>query len=304
MKIKISTQLDWRLSSSGTQWFQRLFCILRPVIRTYSLMLFLIGQFLISPATLAEVPGFEDGPQSIKGFGLYVRPEYYKWEEYDNTSGQRLLQEFGPRIRAGINTRPAHLSLSRGLMAAVFDLNGYVGRVHYNGSTMGGVALTTVSQYWGARGEVMLDSSLYAGRSRSFALLLGLEGETWSRQIFSAIAADGSMASGYTEIYKIATAKTGFKYVSIVGSGFSFEFGVKYPVFTREDIPQLGVRLEPIPLMGYFGKIEFVPAFSDRRAGVRFSVTYDLQKMDPSSLVGGYYQPAISMQLIGLQLTF
>lgn len=223
--------------------------------------------------------------------------------------GGQLLKESGPRYGVGVafaREFPNHLTLKPRL-----ELNG--GSVDYNGQTQAGVPVVSTTNYFGLKFEFDLAARTRPSQGSVLEPFAGIGLRSWSRDIDNSIAANGSLAIGYTENWSTFYGRIGVRGEQAFGQKNKLFLlaGVKLPVSTTNYIDDANVFYEPITLKpgnkpslfteaGVKLNIFKISAFYDT---MRFKkspmvVTYDAL----SGRFVGYLQPKSESDMVGLRV--
>ena len=131
---------------------------------------------------------------------LYVQAQRFTWEEHDQ-NGQLLLEEEGPLLGLGLvgeSRLPGELTWRS-------RLEGFVGEVDYDGSTVLGAPVRTTTAYYGGKGETDLRWNLATADIFDTGPLGGLSTRGWLRRL------DNSQNSnGYDEGWWMVYARAGW----------------------------------------------------------------------------------------------
>jgi hypothetical protein len=109
---------------------------------------------------------------------LYVQAQRFTWEEHDQ-NGQLLLEEQGPLLGLGLvgeSRLPGELTWRS-------RLEGFVGEVDYDGSTVLGAPVRTTTAYYGGKGETDLRWNLATADIFDTGPLGGLSTRGWLRRL-------------------------------------------------------------------------------------------------------------------------
>jgi hypothetical protein len=253
---------------------------------------------------VSDVHAFTRGDMEVYGLA-----ESFTWREFD--AGGQLLKETGPRFGVGFayaHEFPNHLTLKPRI-----ELNG--GEVDYDGQTnaVPPVAVSTTTNYFGLKFEFDLGSRVRPWQSFVLEPFAGFGIRSWYRDIEDNIAADGSLALGYTENWSTFYGRLGVRGEQFLGqqNKMFLEAGVKLPVSTTNYIDDANVSYESITLKpgnrpslfaeaGVKLQIFKISAFYD---SMRFKKSPTVVIYDPS--LGGYvgfYQPKSKADMYGLKI--
>ncbi|MEK6749430.1 MAG: hypothetical protein AABY83_09520 [Pseudomonadota bacterium] len=253
------------------------------------------------PLFAAADMGLQAGVFTKDTLRFYLRPEYFIWEEYADAAGTRLLQETGARVRVGFNFASQQMTRLGDPTNWNIDVSVFNGTVQYDGATMAGIPLTTSTEYNGANATLSSEIRIADSQKLAADFILSVMGDIWSRQIVST-----ANATGYTENYTIVTATGGVRILPALNSKkqIAVELGLRYPIYTQEDVSVVNITLNPTPAFGYYGKLDLANLVPFKQRSVGLALTYDLIRFDQSPPAYGYIQPMSKMQLIGLQINF
>lgn len=136
------------------------------------------------------------------GFALdvYVQLHRFHWEEH-NQEGRPLLEEDGPLLGLGV----AGSSRVAERLDWSSRLEGFLGEVDYDGSTILGAPVRTTTAYYGAKGETDLRWKV-GGPTIATGPLGGISTRGWLRRL------DNSQrdSNGYDEAWWIVYARAGW----------------------------------------------------------------------------------------------
>ena len=164
---------------------------------------FIVGYATPRPV-LAQDAKSEEAAPALERFTLSAALESYRWEEF-STSGTRLLEESGPRLRL----TAALDNMQRSSDGGIYRLNAsvYGGQVDYDGQTQGGTPATTDTNYFGYLFEGL--GGFRFGAATGFDVLGGIVVEGWRRELLNGRTVTGVPVQGYTEDYLTALGKIG-----------------------------------------------------------------------------------------------
>jgi hypothetical protein len=254
---------------------------------------------------ISDVHAFSHGDLDV-----YAVTESFTWREFDDFGGQ-LLKESGPRYGVGVaysHEFPNHLTLRPRL-----EFNG--GSVDYDGYTNGvpPAAVSTTTDYFGVKFEFDLSGRFRPSEGFVLEPFAGFGVRSWARRINDSIAADGSLALGYTEGWTTFNGRLGLRGEQAFGKGKNLFLlvGVKLPVYTSNYINDSNVSYEALTL-----KPGNEPSFF-AEAGVKLNVFkisayYDSMRFKKSPVVVtydpflgafiGFLQPKSESDMIGLRI--
>ncbi|ABM62648.1 outer membrane beta-barrel protein [Halorhodospira halophila] len=189
--------------------------------------------------------------------------EWFHWEEF--LDGEREVREQGPRftLESGVDTRTG---FEPGLVLAV-TARFTLGRVDYEGSARGvdpddPPAAQSDTDYRGfhAVGEAGYRFELHT--NHLLELTGGLELDGWSRMLQDTDDVDDpeiDTATGYTENYRVLTARAGAGMAHRLGNGHQLEWqlGGRYPFFIDEYDSGTQTPLEPEGRGSAFANLEW-----------------------------------------------
>lgn len=167
----------------------------------------------VSPAPALEV-------------AIHAGPEYFIWSEH--RSGEKLLEEAGQRLAAGIELHSTSTPFPYDFQARV-----YGGRVHYDGQTWEGDPVETEVDYHGMNAEAGISKFNPMGDGGEVGVRLAVGVDSWRRDLTG--------PGGYEERYHIYYGRLGIPLA--LNNGWNGEIGVKYPLSSRETVALGGVAV-------------------------------------------------------------
>ncbi len=175
---------------------------------------------------------------------LNLGVENFRWQEFDDR-GQRLLTEQGPRLVAGLGLGNS-VNKGKGWIYEL-QLQGYFGKVDYDGQDSNGIFTSSDTNYEGWRAEFMTGLRKTSSRSALAAdLLLGVGADTWKRDIDDSSNANGAAVGGFTEEYTVYYGRVGAAILWPHRAAESyFQVGAKRPFSIDEDVDVFNVTLSP-----------------------------------------------------------
>jgi hypothetical protein len=246
------------------------------------------------PAEAAADPRL---PHAGTGWGLFAAVEQFEWREFD--AGTRLLEESGPRIHLGAQTRMPLRADSPVTLDARGSL--YFGSVDYDGQACNiftGVCtpLTSDTNYFG----VLLDAVLRwpVGAGQGFEVIAGGGLDAWTREIEGT-----ATAAGVTEDWTVLYLKAGIGYRPARLAGFELEAGVKYPFYADDFNDFFGVSVSPRGRGSLFARLSQTFGSGERErwsAGVYYD-SYRFAASDPEGALM-VFQPESEQDVIGVQV--
>ena len=269
--------------------------------RAASLFLALTLAVSAGGPNLAEAASRDAGPR----LGLHLGLEHFRWEERDDSG--KLLDETGPRARAAITLdnflRPGEGAVYR------LEVQGYYGRVDYDGQTQTGTPLKTDVDYAGglAEGRIGYRFEIIRG-TYGLDLLGGVGFETWERDIREGLLPDGTTVQGYREEYRIGYARFGLGLADLAGPDWfgRLELGARYPLKVEEEISDpINADLNPAREVSLYVSYEVARTpESGPSIGVTFYYDSFRLKESPvgSSDIGPVLQPDSDMDVVGIRL--
>lgn len=255
----------------------------------------MIGRILLAISILAAIPSAHAAWEA--GGGL----EDYRWVEYPAGSAIHP-RENGPRLALFLNwTQDGE---EGGLFAWRAKL--YGGTVNYDTYvTKTGAPFSTKTDYNGAvsEGQLFYRDNL-GGYRLDYLGSLGLD--FWRRAIHTT-------GGHQTEDYSILFARAGLRLAkSAREPGFHGEFGIKYPLWTRENafLDSSGYtsnpKISPKGLVSGYAELGYrintrfdVLGYYD---SWRFGRSADVMAMDTSGAAWLIHQPKSSMDALGIKL--
>ena len=153
---------------------------------------------------------------------VYVQLHQYHWEEH-NQEGRLLLEEDGPLLGLGV----AGSSAVAERLTWSSRLEGFLGEVDYNGSTILGAPVRTTTAYYGGKGETDMRWNL-AGPELATGPLGGLSTRGWLRRL------DNSQDSnGYDEAWWMLYARAGWfaRWSWSAGGHLDAEAALRLPLY-------------------------------------------------------------------------
>lgn len=218
--------------------------------------------------------------------------EHFKWEEF--VDGRRLVQESGLRHFVSLETE------GEATTGRVVEAKGrlYLGRVDYDGETMGGDQVPTDTDYFGFQLEAGLVSHMSNNESLSlggWSLRTAIGLDNWWRDLNDTKLSDGTPVMGYEEHYTLLYGVAGFQYRHIGGWGLDID--AKLPFWTNEEALQLTFK----PKGRLSLRCGVVKVFNDRWSARLDYDSYDFGKSEPQDI---YYQPESHQEIIAASVHF
>lgn len=248
----------------------------------------------------------EETPSSVNtrpfDIAIYIGAENFRWQEFDD-NGQRLLTEQGPRAVLGGILSNTHRR-AEGLLYEI-DVQGYLGKVDYDGQDSLGVYTSTDSSYQGARGEVTGGYRWQSTQSAIAAvdLLVKLGADAWRRDIADGANANGFPISGLKEDYVVYYGKVGIGALwPHVSSSSYFQLGARKPLSIDEDVSVFDVSLSPGKKWSVYASYTLKAGGEGRKPFVTFYYdSYRFSKSPPASIGSGIvWQPESDMDVAGV----
>lgn len=163
---------------------------------------------------------------------LYLQVHHYHWEERDQ-AGRQLLEENGPLLGLGV----AGTSALTERLAWDSRLEGFVGEVDYDGSTILGAPVRSTTAYYGGKGETALRWNL-AGPDFTTGPLGGLSTRGWLRRL------DNNDRNGYDEAWWMVYGRAGWyaAWSPAAGWQLDLEAAARLPAYNRARYSLVGPR--------------------------------------------------------------
>ncbi len=266
-------------------------------------------QFSLLVVACSLVFGVSDVHALMQGdMEVYGLIERFTWREFDDAGGQ-ILKESGPRF--GVGVAYAHEYSNHMTMKPRIELNG--GSVDYDGQTQAGVPAASTTNYFGFKFELDLGGRIRPSQSFVLEPFGGIGFRSWFRDIEDTVAADGSVAAGYTEDWSTFYGRIGIRGEQDLGqmNKLFLEAGVKLPFYTENYIDDDNVSYEEITLEPGNKPSLFAEA-GVKLQSFRISAFYDSMRFKTSptvvvydpSLPGyvGYQQPRSDADMFGLRI--
>jgi hypothetical protein len=226
---------------------------------------------------------------------LYVSVADYGWREIDPVDGSRLMTESGALLGLGFSYEHAFedkINLKLGI-----ELFG--GNVDYDGQTQAGVAVQTDTTYLGLKLKGDVGGNYVLSPKWTVKPFLGLGLWTWTRTASDSIAADGTIAYGYSEDWMVFHFRLGVQSAFQLSdsSRFFVEGGMKLPIY-NENYAHIdsGITINPGKKVSYFAETGV------RTGKVKFSLFYDGLRFSLSSPVNGFVQPESIADMVGVKV--
>ncbi len=263
---------------------------------------FLIGSPAI-PSTAYAVPA-EPGSR----LGFHLGGDQFEWQEWDPAdSSRKILKESGPRFRGAI-TWDNFMRPSEGGVYAL-DIQGYYGRVDYDGETQTGAPLKTDVDYAGGLAEGRLGYRFEIGwTAYGLDILGGLGYESWTRDIKDGRLEDGTRVQGYEEQYGVTYARLGLALADLSETKWfgRLEAGVRYPLSVDETVGEpINATLHPRRDTSLYVTYEITRTpYGAPSVGVTLFYDSLSLKESPvgSSDIGPVLQPKSEMKVSGIRL--
>lgn len=201
-----------------------------------------------------------------RALDLYTQVHHYHWEERDQ-DGRLLLEETGPLLGLGL----ADSSALTERLAWDSRLDGFLGEVDYDGSTILGAPVRTTTAYYGGQGETALRWNL-AGPDFRTGPLGGLATRGWLRRLGNS----DRDSNGYDEAWWMVYGRAGWfaAWSPSAGWQINLEAAARLPAYNRARYSLAGpggegnVSVEPGREVGYEARAEV------RRAAWHVALTY------------------------------
>jgi len=237
-------------------------------------------------------------------FDVGVGFEQFRWREYDS-SGNQLLEEKGPRFV--IHGNYENWLPGGAVFGGLADI--YFGTVDYDGQTQSGTPVQTDTDYSGFRLEGG-GGYLWPVGNHGIGIVGSLGFDSWIRTLQDSYTSTGTYVYGYEEDW--------FTFYSRIAAAWNYRSGTwqqrlragwKYPFYTENHVPDLGVTLEPKAGPSYFINWDARwPVSRTMALGLGLYYEYTVYRESNAEPSGGflYYQPESRQWVTGarFQMTF
>ena len=229
---------------------------------------------------------------------LYTQVHQYHWEEHDQ-AGRRLLEEAGPLLGLGV----AGTSALTEQLAWDSRLEGFLGEVDYDGSTILGAPLRTTTAYYGGKGETALRWNL-AGPEFASGPLGGLSTRGWLRRLDNSDRA----SNGYDEAWWMVYGRAGWfaAWPSAAGWQLHLEAAARLPVYNRARYSLVGPRGDGNVSVAPGREISYEARVEVRHAAWHLGLAYEAFRFGESEATPlppfELFQPRSEGRILSLQV--
>ena len=216
---------------------------------------------------------------SVHALELYVQVQHFTWEERDQND-QLLLEEEGPLYGLGL-VGSSRLS---GACTWRSRIEGFLGEVDYDGTTVLGAPVRTTTAYYGGKGETDLRWNLATARVFETGPLGGLSTRGWLRRLDNS-----NDHNGYDEGWWMVYARAGWFVEGRQPGGWNWEAeaSLRVPLYNSARYSLTGADGEGNVSVEPGREVTSEAALTLRRANWSVGLAYenfDFGRSDPEPL--------------------